>query len=172
PDNLLIAGVAWVTEKHERVILRTRNRVQDTEKVVLIDVQSGNTQVVRERDDKDGWLENYFAISYIPGLSTPSYVDISDHSGWPHIYLYPVSGGEPIALTSGNWEVTAIYSIDVKRGLVYYQSTERDSKERHIFTVSLDGKTKRPLVDISKEGYYDASLSPEGGYYALSYSGP
>ncbi|CUS10776.1 unnamed protein product, partial [Tuber aestivum] len=108
----------------------------------------------------------------IPGLSTPSYVDISDHSGWRHIYLYPVTGGEPIALTSGNCEVTAIYSIDVKRGLIHYQSTERDSTERHIFTVSLDGKTKKPLVDITKEGYYSASFSPGGGYYILSYNGP
>ncbi|CUS10768.1 unnamed protein product, partial [Tuber aestivum] len=108
----------------------------------------------------------------IPGLSTPAYVDISDHSGWAHIYLYPVSGGEPIALTSGNWEVTAIYSVDLKRGLIHYQSTECDSTERHIFTVSLDGKTKNALVDITKEGYYSASFSPGGGYYILSYRGP
>ena len=99
-------------------------------------------------------------------------MDLSDHSGWQHIYLYPVSGGEPIALTSGNWEVTAIYPIDINRGLVYYQSTERDSTERHIFSVSLDGKTKKPLVDITKEGYYSASFSSGGGYYILSYNGP
>ncbi|PWW77996.1 hypothetical protein C7212DRAFT_276806 [Tuber magnatum] len=172
PDNLIISEVAWVAEKHERIILRTSNRVQDTEKLVLVDVESGNARVVRERDSKDGWLENNLAITYVPGLSTPSYVDISDHSGWPHIYLYPVTGGEPIALTSGNWEVTAIHSIDSKRGLVHYQSTERDSTERHIFTVSLDGKTKEPLVDITKEGYYGASFSPRGEYYILSYTGP
>ncbi|CUS10777.1 unnamed protein product, partial [Tuber aestivum] len=113
-----------------------------------------------------------FPYGDVPGLSTPSYLDISDHSGWPHIYLYPVSGGEPVALTSGNWEVTTVYSVDSRRGLVHYQSTERDSTERHIFTVSLDGKTKKPLVDITKEGYYGASFSPGGGYHTLSYSGP
>ncbi|PWW77999.1 hypothetical protein C7212DRAFT_276810 [Tuber magnatum] len=172
PDNLIITEVAWVADKHERLILRTRNRVQDTEKLVLVDVESRSARVVRERDGTDGWLENNLAITYVPGLSTPSYVDISDHSGWPHIYLYPASGGEPIALTSGNWEVTAIHSIDSKRGLVHYQSTERDSTERHIFTVSLDGKTKEPLVDITKEGYYGASFSPRGEYYILSYTGP
>ncbi|PWW77995.1 hypothetical protein C7212DRAFT_276802 [Tuber magnatum] len=178
-DNLIISEVAWVTENHEHVILRMQNRVRDTEKFVLVDVKSGNAQVVRERDGTDGWLENNFAITcefsvreYVPGLSTPSYVDISDHSGWSHIYLYQVSGGEPIALTSGNWEVTAIHSIDSKRGLVHYQSTERDSTERHIFTVSLDGKTKKPLVDTTKEGHYSASFSPGGEYYILSYAGP
>ncbi|RPA96803.1 hypothetical protein L873DRAFT_1693372 [Choiromyces venosus 120613-1] len=172
PDNLVITEVAWVAEKHEHVIFRTQNRVQDMEKLVLVDVESGGTRVVRERDATDGWLDNNLAITYIPGLATPSYVDISDHSGWPHIYLYPVSGGEPIALTSGDWEVTAIYATDVKRGLVHYQSTERHSTERHIFSVSLDGKSKKALVDITKEGYYDASFSSGGGYYILSYNGP
>ncbi|KAG0133844.1 putative dipeptidyl peptidase IV (Dpp4) [Tuber indicum] len=172
PDNLVIPEVSWVAEKHERVIIRTQDRTQDTEKFVLVDVESGNSRVVRERNAPDGWLENKYAITYIPGLSTPSYVDISDHSGWSHIYLYPVAGGEPIALTSGNWEVTAIYSIDTKCDLVYYQSTERDSTERHIFSVSLDGKTKKSLVDITKEGYYDTKFSPRMGYYILSYLGP
>ncbi|CUS10767.1 unnamed protein product, partial [Tuber aestivum] len=63
PDDLIITEVAWVTEKHERVILRTQNKSQDTEKLVLIDVESGDAQVVRERDGTDGWLENYFAIT-------------------------------------------------------------------------------------------------------------
>ncbi|PWW77994.1 hypothetical protein C7212DRAFT_276799 [Tuber magnatum] len=172
PDNMIISEVAWVTENHEHVILRMQNRVQDTEKLVLVDAKSGNAKVVRERDGTDGWLDNFRAITYVHGLSTPSYVDISDHSGWPHIYLYPVFGGEPTALTSGNWAVSDIISIDAVRGLVHYQSTERDSTERHIFTVSLEGKNKIPLVDITKEGYYTASFSSGGGYYILNYNGP
>ncbi|KAG0133845.1 hypothetical protein HOY82DRAFT_639113, partial [Tuber indicum] len=116
-DNMIITEVAWVAEKHERVIIRTQSRTQDTEKLVLVDVESGNARVVRERNSTDGWLDRFRAITYVPGLSTPSYLDISDHSGWAHIYLYPVAGGEPIALTSGNWEVTTIYSVDTKRGL-------------------------------------------------------
>ncbi|KAG0639684.1 dipeptidyl peptidase IV N-terminal region-domain-containing protein [Tuber brumale] len=176
PDNLVIPEVAWVTEKHERVIVRTQSRTQDSEKLVVVDVKSGSVKVVRERDVKDGWLENLGAITCefpfgdVPGLPAPSYVDISDHTGWAHIYLYPVAGGEPVNLTSGNWEVTRIYSVGSRR--VYYQSTERDSTERHIFSVSLNGRTKTPLVDITKEGYYYASFSPGGGYYTLAYIGP
>ncbi|KAG0133843.1 putative dipeptidyl peptidase IV (Dpp4) [Tuber indicum] len=154
PDNLAITEVAWAAEKHERVIFRTQNRTQDAEKLVLVDVESGDARVVRERNATDGWLDNNLAITYVPGLSIPSYLDISDHSGWAHIYLYPVAG------------------VDTKSGLVYYQSTERDSTERHSFSVNLDGKTKKSLVDITKEGYYDASFSPGGGYYILSFSGP
>ncbi|CAZ79555.1 unnamed protein product [Tuber melanosporum] len=171
-DDWIISEVAWVAEKHERVIFRARNRTQDTGKLVLVDVESGNARAVRERNGTDGWLDCLRAITYVPGLSTPSYVDISDHSGWAHIYLYPVAGGDPIVLTSGNWEVTEICFVDTKRRLVYFQSTERDSTERHIFSVGLDGNAKKPLVDITTDGYYSASFSSGGEYYILSYNGP
>ena len=63
PDDLIITEVAWVAEKHERLIFRTQNRVQDTEKLVLIDVENGDTKVVRERVGTDGWLDSNHAIT-------------------------------------------------------------------------------------------------------------
>ena len=102
----------------------------------------------------------------------PSYVDLSDHTGWMHIYLYPVSGGDPLALTSGEWEVTSISRVDAQRGVVYYISTERDSTERHLFSVGLDGKNKKALVDTTADGYWSASFSSGGGYYLLTVRSP
>lgn len=172
PEDLLITEVAWVAEAHESVIFRTMNRVQNLEKLVLVDVATGNSSVVRERNGTDGWIDNNLSIQYIPGHSPPSYVDLSDHSGYTHIYLYPVSGGNPTALTSGKWEVTSIAKIDVARNTVYYLSTERDSTERHLYAVDLAGKNKHALVDTNQDGYWDASFSAEGGYYIASYNGP
>lgn len=54
PEDLIITEVAWVAEAHESVIFRTMNRVQNLEKLVLVDVASGKTSVVRERDGTDG----------------------------------------------------------------------------------------------------------------------
>lgn len=61
-DDLIISEVAWVAEKHEHVIFRSLNRVQDLEKLVLVDVESGSARVVRERDGRDGWIDNNLAI--------------------------------------------------------------------------------------------------------------
>ncbi|KAF8466362.1 dipeptidyl peptidase IV N-terminal region-domain-containing protein [Kalaharituber pfeilii] len=176
PEDLLITEVAWVTDDHSHVIFRTMNRVQDLEKLVLVDVKNGaRTKVVRDRDGKDGWIDNNLAITYIPGSNPPSYLDLSDHSGYQHIYLYSRDGSvEPKALTSGKWEVTSVRKIDTKRGIVYYISTERDSTERHLYSVSLTnpGKNKKALVDVKNPGYWGASFSTGGGYYLLSYNGP
>ncbi|KAL1958809.1 hypothetical protein VTO42DRAFT_3646 [Malbranchea cinnamomea] len=177
--DLIIGEVAWVTDTHDSVVFRAYNRVQDQEKIVLVDVESGKGKVVRERDGTDGWLDNLMSIAYIGRIKNPKashrdtyYVDLSDIDGWVHIYLFPVKGGKPIQLTRGKWEVTAILNIDTERQLIYFQATKRHSTERHLYSVSYRNFKIKPLVDDSVAGYWSASFSANGGYYLLSYQGP
>lgn len=179
PNDLIIGEVAWLTEKHDKVAFRAYNRVQDQDKLVLVDVESSKGSVIRERDGSDGWLDNFMAIQYIgkvKGSKTNTkdsyYVDISDESGWAHIYLSPVGEGKPIALTSGKWEVTAIVNVDTERQLVYFLSTKHHSTERHLYSVSYSDLKTKALVDDSQAAYFAASFSAKGGYYLLSYQGP
>jgi dipeptidyl-peptidase-4 len=169
PEDLIIGEVAWVTDDHSHVIFRAFNRVQDHEKLLLVDTESKSATVVRERDASPGWIENNAAIAYLPG--TGSYVDLSDESGWQHIYVYDIDSSTPVAVTSGEWEVTAILNVSPETNTVYYQSTEQLSNERHVYSVGLDGKNKKALVPTT-EGYWTASFSAGGGYYILSYNGP
>ncbi|KAL5116491.1 Dipeptidyl peptidase IV (DPP IV) N-terminal region [Pleosporales sp. CAS-2024a] len=181
-DDLVIGEVKWLTEGNGRVLYRAYNRVQDQEKVVLIDVKSLTSKVTRERDGTDGWLENNMQVSYIGPVSranstyrnasTEYYLDVSDESGWQHLYLFPVEGGEKIALTSGEWEVMSIPKVDYKRGLVYYTSTEHHSAESHIYSVSMTTGEKKALVDDSVPAFWTGSFSSGGSYYVLRYAGP
>ncbi|KAF2277364.1 seprase [Westerdykella ornata] len=177
-DDLVVGEVAWVTKEHGKVLYRAFNRVQDHEKVVIVDVASGSSSVTRERDGSDGWIEDNVVVTYIGPLGNSSYngnteyyLDLSDESGWNHLYLFPVNGGEKIALTSGEWEVLSIIKIDRKRGLVYYTSTEHHSTESHLYSVSFSGK-KTPLVDNTVPAMWTASFSSGGSYYVLRYAGP
>ncbi|KAK1914425.1 hypothetical protein P3342_010414 [Pyrenophora teres f. teres] len=179
-DDLVIGEVVWLTEEHSKVIYRAYNRVQDMEKLVVVDVEAGSSKVTRERDGTDGWLENLMQIRYIGAVETTNasygnateyYMDLSDMSGWAHIYLFPVDGGEPIALTSGEWEVISVPKVDYSRGLIYYTSTEHHSAESHMYSVSFSGK-KTPLVDDSVTAFWTGSFSSGGSYYVLRYAGP
>lgn len=187
PEELIIGEVAWVTDTHTAFIYRAFNRVQDIDAHVVVDPATLSSKVVRERDGTDGWLENLQAISYVGSLgasnSTRSgsgakrcngtyYVDLSDESGWNHIYLYPVNGGKPIQLTEGEWEVTAVLSIDAPAGLIYYAATTHHSTERHVYVVNWRDGSITPLVDDEVDAYWSASFSSEGGYYILNYLGP
>ncbi|KAF9694362.1 hypothetical protein EKO04_007604 [Ascochyta lentis] len=180
-DDLVIGEVNWLTDAHSKVIYRAFNRVQDLEKYVVVDVEAGTSSVVRERDGTDGWLENLIATRYLGAVQTANasygngteyYLDLSDESGWNHIYLFPVNGGGPIALTSGEFEVLAILKIDAKRGLVYYTSTEHHSTESHVYSVNFKTGEKKALVDDSVSAFWTASFSSGGSYYVLRYSGP
>lgn len=174
-NDTIIGEVAWVTDEHSNILLRVFNRVQDLDRYVLVDVETGETTVTRERDGSDGWLDNNLAIHYIGSINGSNetwYVDLSDVSGWNHLYLFPTAGGDNITLTSGEWEVTSILSIDTGRELVYFLSTQYHSTSRHLYSVSYSTGEITSLVNDEEPAYYSASFSPAGGYYLLSYQGP
>lgn len=177
-DEAIVGEVAWVTAGHSAVIYRVFNRVQDLDRHVVVDPETRQSTVVRERNGTDGWLENTLAMQYVGPLGSGAggnasyYIDLSDESGWQHIYLYPTRGGEPIQLTRGDWEVASILHVDASRALVYYSATTHHSTERHVYSVSWASNEVRPLVDAEVPAVWSASFSPRGGYYLLAYQGP
>ncbi|KAI0376458.1 dipeptidyl peptidase IV N-terminal region-domain-containing protein [Hypomontagnella monticulosa] len=175
-DDLVIGEIAWVASDHSSVIYRAFNRVQDTSKHVRVDIGDVvTTEVIRERDGTDGWLDNDIGIKFvgpINGSTADYYIDVSDESGWQHIYLYAVDGSTVTALTKGEWEVTSVLKIDTERELVYYASTQADSTERHVYSVSYSTLETKALVDDTVPAVWSASFSSGGEYYILSYSGP
>lgn len=178
-DELIIGEVAWVTDTSDALIYRAYNRVQDHDAHVVVDPSTLKSKTVRKRDGSDGWLEQTLSINYVGSLGDSKraadtyYVDVSDESGWMHIYLFPVQGDkDPIQLTEGKWEVDSILSIDKAQGLIYYSASTRHSSERHIYKVSWHSGDITPLVDDSVPAYWSASFSSESGFYILSYRGP
>ncbi|KAK5996817.1 Dipeptidyl peptidase 4 [Cladobotryum mycophilum] len=173
--DTIIGEVAWVTDDHSAVIYRAFNRPQDLEKHIIVNPETKSSKVVRTRDGTDGWLDNNLSITYVGKVNDDKqtyYVDLSDESGWMHIYLYPVDGSKPVQLTSGDWEVVSILHVDSERDLIYYSSTTHHSTERHIYSVSYKTKEIKSLVDDKVAAVWSASFSSEGGFYILSYRGP
>ncbi|EGX88244.1 extracellular dipeptidyl-peptidase Dpp4 [Cordyceps militaris CM01] len=175
-DETIIGEVAWVTKTHQKFVYRAFNRVQDLEKHITVDTTTGESKVVRERDGTDGWFENEqnirFAGSLKGSCNSTYYVDTSDESGWTHLYLFPVNGGKPIQLTSGDWDVRRIVKVDTQRRQVAFLASKHHSTELHLYSVSWETLKTTPLVDDARAAYYGASFSTGGGYYILSYQGP
>ncbi|QPG98829.1 hypothetical protein C2857_000164 [Epichloe festucae Fl1] len=176
-DDTIVGEVKWMTDSHAALIYRVFNRVQDQDRHVVVHPETLVSKTVRKRDGSDGWLENSMASSYVGELQNASnktyYVDLSDESGWMHIYLHSLDGGQqPVQLTFGEWEVASILHVDAVRKLIYFKSTTHHSTERHIYSVSYETREIQPLVDDKVPAVWDASFSPEGGYYILTYAGP
>ncbi|KAF9904887.1 hypothetical protein EC991_002250 [Linnemannia zychae] len=178
-NNRIIAEVKWATEGSSALLVKVQNRVQNHEKLVLVDPTTLTGKIVREWDagkQDGGWIDMQQSIRYVrPSDAVPKggYLDIGNNNGYNHIALYtPVDNSTPKWLTSGEWEVQTMAAVNEKDGLVYYISTEKASTERHLYSVAMDTVERKALTDISQQGYYGASFSTGAGYYLLSYRGP
>ncbi|KAF9362944.1 hypothetical protein BGX34_005222 [Mortierella sp. NVP85] len=179
PDNTIIAEVAWVTVDSQELLVKIQNRVQNHEKLVLVNPSTLAGKVVREWDagkEDGGWIDMQQKIRYLaPSKAVPQggYLDIGNNHGYSHIALYtPIDNPTPKWLTSGEWEVTALDAVDQTNGLVFFTSTEKSSIERHLYSVTMDSAERKVLTDVSQPGYYSASFSAGAGYYLLTYGGP
>ena len=166
-SELIIGEVAWLDTQ---IAIRVFNRVQSMSKLVLWDTTTESSQVTREQDGSDGWLDNHLAMSYI---GDGQFIDQHDLSGYDHFYVYSVNDtASATALTKGEFEVRALLYVDTTKRIAYYTSTERHPTESHVFGVSLDTGESFNLTDTSQPGFWSASFTQEGNYYVLSYSGP
>ncbi|RDI89744.1 Sulfate permease 2 [Venturia inaequalis] len=180
-EERLITEVVWAGNGG-KVIVRETNRESDLLKVVLMDVERRNGQIVREVDVNaldGGWFEVSEDTTFIPsdpgnGRPHSGYIDTVIHEGNDHLaYFTPLDNPKPIYLTSGDWEVVnAPSAVDLKNNYVYFVSTKESSIQRHVYRVKLDGTGMEAVTDTNNEGYYDVNFSKGGGYALLSYNGP
>jgi dipeptidyl aminopeptidase len=180
-DDRLITEVVWAGKG--KVLVRETNRVSDTLKVVLADVERRTGKTVRTEDVKaldGGWFEVSESTTFVPsdpgnGRPHDGYVDTVIYKGYDHIaYFTPTDNPEPIMLSKGSWEVVdAPSSVDLKNNLVYFVAAKRAPGQRHIYSVKLDGTDLKPVItDDEKDAYYAVSFSTGSGYALLSYKGP
>ena len=142
------------------------NRLQNHFEVVMVDADGSQRVIYDEQDDRYVERPNDKTITFVDG--DRFIVREETSAGWFHLYLHSVAAGRVCALTSGNWEVTDIVGISPDKKLVYYMSTEQSPLERHLYSVTLDGKKKNCI--LSKPGYWRVYPSANMKYFAAEHS--
>ncbi len=142
------------------------NRLQNHFEVVLVNEDGSQRVIYDEQDERYVERPNDKTITFVDGERFIVREETS--AGWFHLYLHSVTDGRICALTSGNWEVTDIVGISPDKKLVYYMSTEQSPLERHLYSVTLDGKKKNCI--LSKPGYWRVYPSANMKYFAAEHS--
>ncbi|KAH8104292.1 dipeptidyl aminopeptidase [Phellopilus nigrolimitatus] len=140
----------------------------------------------------DGWIESRQSITPLPpalvsslSLNSSAYLDLVNNSaGYTHIALFsPADSGKPIYVTDGEWEVVdGVLGVDVQ-GIIYFAAAYPTSTQRTIFAAPIPSAASlsieesstinlTALTDTDAPAWYEASFSPEAGYYLLGYRGP
>jgi dipeptidyl-peptidase-4 len=163
--NQYIPRIKWTASADALCVLRM-NRLQNKLEYLLANVSTGDSKVILTEEDKAYIEIEKEKLTFL--ANGKQFINVSERDGFNHIYLYDLNGKILKQLTKGNWEVTEVYGVDEKNGVLYYQSTEESPLQRDVFSIDLNGSNK--LKISTKTGTNDATFSQNFEFYILSHS--
>jgi dipeptidyl-peptidase-4 len=165
--NGLIPRIYWTSNPEELAVV-WMNREQTEMKLYLYDLVSQEKRLVLEEKPEDGWIDIFSLFSdaknylFFP-TDRNEFFWVSDSNGFNHIYRHDYTGNLVNQVTYGDWEVTQILAINTETETIYYESTEADPLERHLYSIRFDGTGK--VQHSNKPGIHTFNMSPGGKYY-------
>jgi len=148
-----------------RIAVFTMNRLQNDLNISLCGVADKSLKTILSEKS-----ETYIEITDDYRFLAPDkgFLWTSEKDGFRHIYHYDYEGRPIRQITSGKWDVTALYGVDDALKNVFYQSAETSPMDRRVYSVSMDGKTKKDLTP--KAGTNDAKFSEGCKYFINNWS--
>ncbi len=159
-----IPRLLW-TKNPDLLAIQRLNRLQNNLEIILSNVETGSNQLLYEERNKY-YIEITNDLTFL--YDGKRFLITSELDGFNHLYLYDMSGKLIRQLTKGSWEITALYGVDLKRQVVYFQAAKESPLQREIYSVSLDGSNLKKLSGLV--GTNNARFSKTFDYYVLSYS--
>lgn len=160
--DIYVPRIGWTADG--RVVVHWLNRLQNHYRVLLGDARTGATTLLyEERNPRYIERINNETVTFLPDGT--GFLVKSERNGWMHLYRYDMQGNLLNPVTDGEWEVTALYGIDPKKGIVYYQSTEGSPLRRRVYAVRLDGTGKKQLSPADEVGTHNGVFGPGFRYW-------
>jgi dipeptidyl aminopeptidase/acylaminoacyl peptidase len=90
-------------------------------------------------------------------------VFLADLDGWPHLYSIPVTGGEPLLLTPGDYMVEHVAMSRDRKSVIFDANTgttQDDHDRRHLFRVPVDSASPVALTSGAGLEWSPVAASP------------
>ncbi|MHB1106285.1 MAG: S9 family peptidase [Lutibacter sp.] len=158
-----IPRIKW-TNNPEILSVITLNRHQNDLKLFAVNASNFTSKVILNETDK-AFVDIQDNLTF---LTDNSFIWTSEKDGFNHIYHYSKEGKLINQVTKGNWEATNFYGINEEKNTVYYQSVEDGSINRTIYSIKLNGTSKKRLSNAS--GTNDAAFSKNLNYFINTFS--
>jgi dipeptidyl aminopeptidase/acylaminoacyl peptidase len=135
--------------------------------IFALDPATGKARTLADIHD-DAWVND------VPGATAAGWMKNdrevyfeSERTGYAHLYAVPFDGGDPRALTSGNWEVLGVRQSRDKAK--FYLTANLDGPfENHLYVMDAEGG---PLTRLTKApGKHTTTVSPDDRWIADLYS--
>jgi len=171
-EDILIPRFGWVRDGV--IWVEVLNRVQDKIDLYFVDAKSGKSHIVLTETSPDAWINVNDDFRVLK--SGDRFLWSSWRDGHTHLYLYGFDKQNPLGaeaklerqLTSGDFEVLGVEAVDEGAGAVFFAANKDDPRQRHIFSVKVDGSGMQALTH--EEGMHFGHFADDGKHYADTYS--
>jgi len=154
--DVQLSLLRW-SEDGKNAVLMARSADNKDRWVMLLDAANGKTKVLVSMHD-DAWIDG-------PGATTLGWLPDNAHvffeserDGFAHLYSVAITGGEPVPLTSGQFEVSDV-QLSPDKTKFYFTSSEGSLFERHFYSMALTGGARQRITGLP--GLNQIDVSPD-----------
>jgi dipeptidyl aminopeptidase/acylaminoacyl peptidase len=166
PRDVQLSQPVW-SDDGSKAVLLARAADNKDRWILALDEATGKTRVVAH-DHDDAWLDG-------PGSNTLGWMKYdreiyfqSERTGYSHLYTASFEGGgEPKALTSGQWEVDGV-TLSKDKTRFFLTTSEADPGEHNVYEMSAEGGARTRLT--SQPGGHTFVPSLDDRWFADIYS--
>lgn len=161
--EFLITRVGWAPDS-KKVVYEVQDREQTWLDLNIVSPSGESPQTLIHETSK-AWVD----VSELPTwLKDGSFLWESERTGWKHLYHYSADGKLLGPLTSGDWEVRKLHSVDQENGWAYFSSNEYNQIGNQTYRVKLDGTNRSRIT--AGDGTHNTNLDPKSSLYIDSWS--
>jgi dipeptidyl aminopeptidase/acylaminoacyl peptidase len=143
PDGRRIAFLRAANERKVLPFIPQRSALPWSIRIADVDTGKGR-QVFRAAEGRGSAFRGIVAENQILWGASDRLVFPWEKTGWTQLYSIPVGGGEPTALTAGEFEVEHV-ALSPDGSEVVFSSNQGDIDRRHLWRVSVSSGPARPI---------------------------
>jgi len=167
PRNNYLARMDFAASS-DKIAVQQLNRLQNTNKVILCDIKTGDAVTVFTDTDK-AWVEVCDDMTWLDNGKFFTFK--SERGGWMQLYKISRDGKTVINLTPGSYDIIKLISTNEKTGYIYFTASPDDPTAEYLFRTRMDGKGKiEKLSPAGMTGHHSYNISPDCRYAIHSFS--
>lgn len=164
--------IAWSEDSQQLVFVST-SRDHKQENIRVANTETGEVKDIFEEVVDTQYESGQGGINWRYFSKTNEIIWYSERTDWGHLYLYNASTGVvKNRITTGDYLVRNILSIDQKNRVIYFIGSHHEGKGNpyfsYLYSIKFNGKGLKMLTP--ETGHHSISLSPNGQYFTDSYS--
>lgn len=147
-----------------QLCIQRLNRLQNKLEFLFADAGTGKTSLIYT-DEAKTYIDITDDLRFV---GNKGFIISSERDEFNHLYFYDLQSRQLRQITKGNWDVIAFKGFDEITNTLYYVSTETGAINRDVYSISLDGKTKKRMSQ--GDGQTSFEFTKGYKYYISSYS--